>query len=477
MLLWLLVSLGLFFWTRWRILKKATVNIKVLGALLGIFLVLNISMFLFHKLYIVDSPNVIIILIDALRADRLSCYGNSRKTSPNIDEFAKDSALFTEAISQSTFTKTSIASLFTALYPHEHGVYEGNTKDSQGNITSDVFSEKETTLAEVLLQDEFITTAWVNNPHLRSYMGFAQGFVDYDEPARDIKRKFISWISGIEKRHKFFAYIHDLDLHDPYRPKPPYDTMYGVYSDVYSGVDFENWDNFREEVRQGKRRLGKKDVDQLLAYYDGQLTYVDSKIGLILDELKKRGLYDKTLIVLTGDHGDGFVEHGFISHSNIPYDELIRVPLIIKFPKSLHAGKVVNSQVRLIDVMPTIFDFLRIKVESKLSGFSLLNYLDENRNKKKKRFPKYAISEYYDISSIRTERYKYIDYPDKKDEIFDLIADPKEQNNIIEEMPDMAEEFHKMALGVANKRKKTDAGKAVLDKKTVEELKALGYIQ
>lgn len=485
MLLWLLVSTGLFVWTRWRFLKTKTFSVRALGVLFGVVLVFNGSVLLFHRLYVKDSPNVIILLIDALRADRLSCYGNSRNTTPNIDRFARDSVVFTQAISQATFTKTSISSLFTSLYPYQHGVYGGNTRDSENNITSDVLGGEETTLSEVLLRNGFLTVAWVHNPHLRSFMGFSQGFVEYhDRPEgiEGINKRFTRWLDGTGKWHRFFAYIHYLDLHDPYRPKPPYDRMYGVYSDVYKGVDLKNWDAYLEEVREGKRRLGKRDVDQLLAYYDGQLTYIDGQIGALLEELKREGIYDKTLIILTADHGDGFMEHGFISHSYKPYDELLRVPLIIKFPKSMYAGKVVRSQVRLIDVMPTILDYLGIRVEGEMSGFSLINYLDGSRNKDGRiDFPEYSVGEHnterISYIVIRTEKYKYIDYPDRKDEFYDLSVDPKEQNNIIDEREGDAEIFRKIALRVAQERKEKNTKKAVLDKKTVEELKALGYVQ
>lgn len=486
--LWFLVSMGLFFWTRSRILKTSTLSIRGLGLLLSTVLVLNIAILSFYKLYATDSPNVIILLIDALRADHLSCYGYSRNTTPNIDEFAKGSVIFTQAISQSTYTKTSIASLFTSRYPYEHGVYE-NEKDSEGDIHSDILSAKETTLAEALLQNGFLTMAWLEQTELRAYMGFSQGFVEYNEQQgriQYINQKFIKWLNGIGKKHKFFAYIHIIDLHDPYRPEPPYDTMYGVYSDVYAGNVLEkaNYEPFLRAIREGKRKLEKRDVDQLIAYYDGLLTYTDSQIGLLLEELKKAGLYDNTLIILTADHGDGFMKHGFVSHLTTPYDGLLHVPLIIKFPKSVYAGRVVKNQVRLIDVMPTILDFLKIKTDSKLEGFSLLNYLDANK-RNGNNFPKYAYSEVLDrydrhyLTSIRTERFKYIDFPGKKDEFYDLIVDPKEQNNIIDSKRDEAEKFHKMALAIALERekKKKEVGKVILDKKAVEELKALGYIQ
>lgn len=480
-LLWVLVSIGLFFWTGSRILKTQPVNIRGLSTFLGIVLVFNISMFLVHRLHTTNSPSVIILLVDCLRADHLRSYGYTRNTTPNIDEFSKDAVMFTQAISQSTFTQTSIASLFTSRYPHQHGVYAGNLKDRSNNITSDVLSEEETTLAEVLSQSGFLTVAWIYQVHLASYAGFAQGFVGYHEWAGNIlniNKKFIKWAKRKGKRHKFFAYIHYLDLHDPYRPKPPYDTMYGVYSNVYTASALENPDRFISQVQQKRIKLEKKDVDQLIAYYDGLVTYIDSEIGLLLEELKNSGLYDNAMIILTADHGDGFMEHDFISHSNTPYDELIRVPLIIKFPNSLYGGKVVKSQVKLIDVMPTVVDFLEIKTNSKLSGFSLLNYLDDNENKDSKiDFPQHAYSEYDTTLSIRTEKIKYIHFQDKKDEFYDLSVDPLEQNNIIDLQPDEAEKFHRMALGAVSEREKKEVERVILDKKTIEELKALGYLQ
>jgi Arylsulfatase A and related enzymes len=316
-------------------------------------------------------------------------------------------------------------------------VYKGNWIDSKNNISSDVLGKEETTLAEVLLQNGFLTMTWIEQAELTPKVGFAQGFVEYNDQQggiEDINNQFIEWINGIRKKQKFFAYIHYIDLHDPYRPKPPYDTMYGIYSeDVYSGINFNNWKYHLIEINKKRRKLDKKDVDQLRAYYDGLVTYIDSQIGLLLEQLKESGLYDNSLIILTADHGDGFMEHGFISHSNTPYEELIRVPLIIKFPNSLYAGEVVKSQVRLIDAMPTILDFFKIRINNNLEGFSLLNYLNYDKNKVD--FPKYAYSENavdsgYPTLSIRTEKFKFIHFhPNwgKKDELYDLSVDPKEQ--------------------------------------------------
>jgi arylsulfatase A-like enzyme len=475
--LWLLVSIGLFLWTRSRILKAKTVSMKPLGLLLGLIIILNVPTYLFKNPSTVkrDSPNVIILLVDCLRADHLSSYGYSRNTTPNIDRFSKDSVLFTQAISQATFTKMSIASLFTSLYPYQHGVYRGagdSVNAQTGDVTTDVLGEEETTLAEVLSQNGFMTVGWVSVRHLVSYLGFAQGFIDYHEGGyrnkiKNINKEFTEWAKRIGRKHEFFAYIHYIDLHSPYKPKPPYDTLY--LSD--GGKD------------EGKSKRERRAYIQR-ALYDGQLTYIDSQIGVLLDELKKTGLYDNTLIVLTGDHGDAFGEHGFFTHSRAPYEELIRVPLIVKFPKSMYAGRVVKNQVRLIDVMPTILDFLKIKTDVKLSGFSLLNYLDNRGDVNHEvDFPKYAISEIYnqkegmDAISIRTEQFKYIHFKNKGDELYDLRKDPAEKNNIIDQEPLVAEEFRKMLPPILAEKNQKRVKKVTLDKETVKELKALGYIQ
>lgn len=473
--LWLLISTGLFLWTRLRLLKTEAVNVKPLASLLAVIVIFNISIYLFNNFSktVDGSPNVIILLVDCLRADHLGSYGYGRNTTPNIDQFSKDAVTFTQAISQATFTKMSIASLFTSLYAYQHGIYRGagELMDVQtGTVTTDVLGAEETTLAEVLFQNGFLTAAWLQQGQLSSYTGFDQGFIDYNERQGDIEsinNKFLKWARKVGKNHKFFAYIHYLDLHSPYQPKSPYDTLY------LSGNQNEG-----EKSKKEKRIFIQK------ALYDGQLTYIDSQIGHLLNELKKAGLYDNTLIIITADHGDAFGEHGFFTHSQAPYEELVRVPLIIKFPKSLHAGEVIKNQVRLIDVMPTIIDYLNLETGLKLSGFSLLNYLDNNRALNREvDFPEYAVTEIYnqrhnlDVISIRTEEFKYIHFKNKDDELYDLKADPSEKNNIIKQKPEVAQRFSQMLPPILAQRNEKRVNKVTLDKGTVEELKALGYIQ
>ncbi|HWP93816.1 MAG TPA: sulfatase [Thermodesulfobacteriota bacterium] len=491
--IWLLVSAVLFLWTKSRILKTSPAGIRMAALFLGVIVIVNLIPPVVYRFHEPRSPNVVLILVDALRADHLSCYGYNRNTTPNIDKFSKDAVIFTQAISQSTFTRTSIASLFTSLYPYQHGVYKGEVDaaavgdDAANPVTSDALSKEETTIAEALLKNGFLTTAWVQNAQLRSFLGFGQGFMEYDEPAgsiENINKKVVKWIDKMGRNHPFFAYIHYLDLHDPYIPKPPYDTLYGEYSDLYSRVnvrDSAEWTKFRRAIKFNHMKLERKDLDQLIAYYDGQLNYIDAQIGLLLEELKRSGLYDNSLIILTSDHGDGFMEHGFISHSTVPYDELLKVPLIIKFPDSLYGGKVVNNQVRLIDIMPTILDFLKLNIDSEVTGFSLLAYFDDNHDFDGK-FPEYAYSEFVSAmttaTSVRSGKFKYINIQGKEDEFYDLSVDPQEKNNIIDVVsPAKVEEFRRVALDIAKKRKEKESTEVVIDKDTIEDLKALGYIQ
>ena len=206
-----------------------------------------------------DAPDVVIILVDALRADHLGAYGHARDTTPAIDSLASDGVLFRQAISQSTFTKSSIASLFTGRYPYQHGVYWGSrTADPElpGAVTSDVLPARERTLAEMLRRRGLFTAAWVHNTHLRRFMGFGQGFVLYRDQAGDaarITRLATDWFDGPGRRYRTFAYIHYIDVHDPYRPAPPYDTLFGPYDDPYAGVDLADWGEHLEAIREGRR--------------------------------------------------------------------------------------------------------------------------------------------------------------------------------------------------------------------------------
>ena len=434
------------------------------------------------------GPDVLLLLVDALRADHLSAYGASRPT-PAIDSLAQDGILFQHTISQSTFTKSSIASLFTGRHVYQHGVYWGSNKETPGSITSDLLSENETTLSETLAKQGYLTNAWVQNGHLRGFMGFGQGFVDYHDQQGSIQRihrRLWPFLHGAAQRYNFFTYLHYIDLHDPYLPTAPYDSLYSDGSDVYQGIDLDNWGTYLAAVRQGEEVPSEEQVVQLEAYYDGLIRMVDDEIGRLLAELRRTGLYDSSLIILTSDHGDAFMEHGFISHSTTPYEELSRVPLIIKLPKQEHAATVVEPMVRLVDVMPTLLGLVGLDTPRPVAGCDVRPLWQPDLEP---RSPNclWAVSEIaeegsYPTIAVRSERLKYLHFESRPDEVYDLQQDPMELSPLdLDSLPEddprrrEADLLRHHALEVHSLRQ-NPAEKIELDAQQIRELKALGYL-
>ena len=495
--LWLAIAVAV---SRWRTLVAWSAFRPGVLAAPGLFLVaLHAGTYFHGSSRFHARPGVLILLIDALRADHLSCYGYARETTPNIDRFARDSVVFTQAISQSTFTKTSIASLFTSLYPFEHGVYVGNQQDSAGNVTSDVLPETAETLADALLRDGFLTAAWVQNAHLRPHFGFARGFVRYETGIgiETTNEAFLNWLRAAGRHHQYAAYLHYLDLHDPYRPNAPYEQMYGGSSDVYRDIDMDHWGAYLAGMRRGQTVLAQEDVENMKALYDGQLKYIDTQVGELFQELRDSGLYDNLMIILTADHGDGFMEHGFISHSTTPYDELIRVPLIIKFPESRHRGKRVSDQVQLIDVMPTVLKELGQETNPNLSGVALQSYLRKKEgitHPPQDRTSRLAYSEAADpytaetITAIRSPAWKYLhfDGQQEREELYNLEADPREQANVIgsgrlfgsgDTADPLLDEFRKTRSAIVSAWRSKRVERRVVDEEMIRRLKSLGYVE
>ncbi len=440
-----------------------------------------------------ERPNLIVIVLDALRADHLGLHGYERDTSPALDAFARDAVVFEQAISQSTFTKASIASLFTGRAPYEHGVYWGDRRAAGGGLTADVLPERETTLAEALRTRDYLTAAWVQNSHLRPHMGFAQGFVDYRDQQGDaerIDRRFLAWLSTPARLERFFVYLHYIDLHDPYRPEPPYDTAFGGpgVDAAYEGIDLDAWGTYLEGVRSGRIEVSEERVEAFRALYDGQIRYLDERLGRVFDELRERGLYDDSVIVVTSDHGDAFLEHGFVSHSATPYDELARVPLLIKLPGSRHAGRRVERQVRLIDVAPTLLDLAGAPRPRRMSGCSLVPLLAGRPDDWAAERPECSIApiEIAEVEGeaptlgLRAGGYKYIVGP-AGEELYDLERDPGELRNLLKEEDFSAERelaaFRGLADRIAEQRARAEAGSVELDPQTIRELRGLGYIE
>ena len=424
-----------------------------------------------------EGVDIIVLLVDVLGADSLGCYGYERPTSPNIDALAADSILFEHAIASSTFTKTSVASLFSGRFPHNHGVYKGQFSGPGAAITSDVLEEEIPTLAESFSENGWTTAGWVSNEQVMNYMGFGQGFDLYDDFAGkipSIRKKFRGWSDKVLGRMQSFCYLHFIDLHAPYVPLEEHYGSFGHTESNLPHMDLHEWEKTKTRINNGRQPFGSQELEAYRARHDEVLVGVDQGIGRILDDLKASGRYDNSLIVLISDHGDAFWEHGFIEHSNKPYDEVIRVPLIIKLPNSEQAGRRVDQMVGLVDLGPTLLDFAGLRPPRGVDGRSFLDLLLDRGTPPPART---IFSEYKELVAIRTDKWKYLLGPFQAPELYDLETDPSEQVNVLGTFPGVAERMSLATKAAAMKRDARGGNENVaLDERTIEALKELGYL-
>jgi arylsulfatase A-like enzyme len=313
--------------------------------------------------------NVLLIGVDTLRPDHLGCYGYHRDTSPEIDRLAGSGVLFENAISQSPWTLPSFASVFTSLYPTQHGASALNTQ-----LRTD-----RPTLAMMLLKRGYSTAAIVNAPFLRPEFKLDRGFecYDYKPPFADrladgTTEDALAWIDA-HIDEPFFIFAHYFDPHLPYDPPGPYDRMFcpDYAGELAPPFDINLFPRARATNFETMKAVPPEDWDYIRALYDGEIAFTDTAIGALLDGLKERGLSDNTLIVFLSDHGEEFFEHEGFEHGHTLYNELISVPLIVSLPGRVPEGARVADHVRLIDVAPTILDFLGLEPTARLEGASL----------------------------------------------------------------------------------------------------------
>jgi arylsulfatase A-like enzyme len=424
-------------------------------------------------------PNIILISIDTLRADHLGCYGYKRDTTPNIDAFSTSAILFKNAISQAPYTVSSHMSMLTSLYPSFHKV---------NMIELSRLNPNKDTLAEVLYNNGYRTWAITGGGQVSSGYGFYDGFesfIEYTAPHRDVERKVKETIHFLkkEKDNPFFVFFHTYKPHAPYKPIPPYDTM---FDEGYRGQITGSLADI-EGVNNGKIQADQADLDHIESLYDGEIREMDDQLCALFDYLKQEGLLEKTLIVITSDHGEEFNEHGSVGvHSHTLYDELLRVPLIVRLPEAQLEQAIIEEQVQSIDIFPTILQIAGISYTNGGSqGTSLVPLI---RGEKRNRGSNIAFSERTPadglfLRSLRGSSQKYIFEENKKKgserhSFFDLEKDPGEQVNI--EIP------HKKLRGLftqiqflIDEGKKVDqiVKKTKVDPETLETLKALGYIK
>ncbi|MFH1798293.1 MAG: sulfatase, partial [Candidatus Omnitrophota bacterium] len=327
--------------------------------------------------------NIILISMDTLRYDHLGSAGYCRNTSPNIDKLlAKEGIVFTQAVSQSNWTLPANISLLTSQYVPRHNVDRAFKRLDDAAVTA----------AEILSAYGYRTAAFTGGFHLSHIFGVDQGFqvyYDKEEHSRldDLLPLVLDWIKN-NKAERFFLFLQAYDCHAPFDIPVNIEHMYdpdyqGIMDNFifdYSLGDLINGNTLTDPLTGEVHHLTEEDIDHIIAHYDAAINYMDNQIGRFLTELQKLRLADNTVIVFLGNHGEELMDHGgriLKRKHGDAYEEGIRVPLIIKHPglKRIR-GQTINRQVQLIDVIPTILDFLNIPVSHSMQGGSLLPLIE-----------------------------------------------------------------------------------------------------
>ncbi len=419
---------------------------------------------------------VIVILVDALRADHLGLYGSRLGATPSIDRLGPDSIWFERAFAQASWTRPSVPSLLTGLYPSEHGLTDFIETGSE--VHGAALAEEVATLAEGMHSAGYRTALVGYQSQLSPKFGTAQGFDFYNNNTRTpdrIQSRFFEWVDEAPNQ-PFFAYLHYLDIHWPYCPP---ETTRGRFYTGPSQLDLcADWRGLRERLRSGELVLGGEDRKLLAARYAEELAALDAALGLLFDELERRGLLDETLLILTSDHGEELYERGGIEHGHTMHEELLHVPFVWKLPRSwsVPRGHPSDALVEIRSTLPTLFELVDQPVPVAVGAPSLLPWIAGTADR---RSPVEAVvAEANGMFSVRTDRWKLIaTKAGERYELYDLEQDPRELDDLASRRPQELAEMKRLLLVWKAGLHPVRSEAAVLDQETTEDLKALGYIQ
>jgi arylsulfatase A-like enzyme len=480
--------------------------------------------------------NIVLYVLDALRADHVSCYGYDRETTPTVDRLAADGILFEQCFTPATWTRPVAASISSGSYPPTNGT----------ETRHDVFDPHVPALAEQLSAAGYETVGITSMGNVSSAVGFDRGFDDfydvYKDPAvierrrtstatdeelkqedaskvalpraADLNATFTDWLDGRDRGQPFFAFFWSIEPHMPYDPPEGFRD----YVDPgYRGpVDGE---------RECLTRIDSEaDLAQLKALYDGEIAYNDACLDSLIAELDSEGVYEDTLVVVLGDHGDAFQEHGRLTHGHAPYDELMHVPCLVRPPDTADgvAKRRVDELCSLVDLYPTILEYATdLEIPEGVQGTSLSGVFDgDSVNGNEYIFSKTASydmqntfygvrshdSKYIEVETPETsgrnllellkyvvqkgiltdifrnpkyylDRYRY----SETEFLYDLASDPGERRNLVDEREERRAEFaqilwewHSECVELGKKASSGDA-EGEIDEATREQLRQLGY--
>ena len=457
-------------------------------------------------------PNLLIYTIDTLRADHASIYGYARNTTPFLKKLAASGVLFDDCQSQTTWTKSSIASLMTSLYGFTHGIVSD----------ADTIPAGSATLAAQLRNAGYVTASIVSTPFVGRATGLDRGFdylLEYPVVLRQVNPKtdrgtdssalnkvVFPWLDA-HHNEPFFLYAHATDPHAPYDPPPPFDSAFAKPSDTPT---FEHqYSGFRTNHEYGGGAVVNRDmvqkagvdpdrfITQAKDRYDGEILHNDRSFELLVEHLKQLGVLDNTLIIVVSDHGEEFWDHGWTAHGHSVYQELTHTLLLFWNPALFPKPRRISEPVQLIDVMPTVLDLLSLKTPPVVEGQSLLPAARGQAFKRRglvvsSRFaavrPEGLVPENAtDSFAITDAHWKFV-YRNKaaksgakKVELYDRTTDRLEQHDVSAQHPEEVEQKIATLVQWINAQNKIravigHAGTSQLDQRTLEQLRSLGYL-
>jgi arylsulfatase A-like enzyme len=420
----------------------------------------------------------LVVVLDGATALRMGMTGYSRDTTPAIDRLASESVVFDNAFTQAVYTIASIGSVLTSQYPERH-----HTISFADRLPTSVV-----TFPKLLSEAGIRTAAFSGNAVMSPAFGLGQGFDDFIEVREledysghgdSVLRSFLDWLeSNAEQR--FFAYVHFREPHFPYDPPAPFDARFGP-SDLFSeGVtDWSVVEAYNRSAGRGEE-VAPEIIERLRDLYDGNMAFVDNLVGEILRRLAELGINEKTVVIVTADHGEALFEHQYIGHNTQLYEESIRVPLIVRFPGA--APRRIDSVVELLDIGPTVLDLMGLEghpARQGMQGRSLVSALGGRPMLERPAFTRTVwIKPRY---SVRNARYKLIwDSRTGETEIYDLQLDPEEKDNRFGEEPLVAGYLRQKLYHWLREQQRLRGNAPAPDSSLISEeqmrqIKALGY--
>jgi arylsulfatase A-like enzyme len=419
-------------------------------------------------------PHVFIYLVDTLRSDHLGCYGYGRPVSPHIDAFARDASVL-HGIAQSSWTKPSVASLFTGLSPPAHRAEE----------RGDTLSPEATTLAKLLGAAGYRTLAVSSNAWVSATFGLDQGFQEFRSllgPSDRVNQALFALLRTVRPDERLCVYAHTVDPHAPYAPPADFRARFAPARASLKAASVGLIIDLAAKKRRGES-ISSSLLEEMTALYDAEIASNDLQFGLFLEELKRRGLYDDSLIVFTADHGEEFFEHGGLTHGTTLYAEVLEVPFIVKWPRGIEAPvSPRGSLAQHVDLFPTILDLLGIALPPGIEGRSLLDPSRDADGDGGRESRSYLSLDGVRIQSMTEGTWKLMrhgawDDPQPKLELYDLEKDDERTNQ---------RDLHPLMTGYLLARLKSHAAlhaakpappQAALSEDLKDKLRALGYLQ